>query len=134
MYRPASVPGPVWAKSSHSGRVAPLLGSISVCPLPCMVSFYRIWSRSMALIVSRDEAEGILTLERAIQILEPVMIEEVQGTASHITPTGGGRSLRLVGGILKGMGRMGVRVRGQASLYDTASGQLLGIVSYRGGM
>ena len=87
----------------------------------------------MTLIVSRKEAEGILDLACAMEVLEPVMIEEIQGTASHISPSGGGRSLRLVGGILKGMGRMGVRVRGQASVYDTESGELLGVVSYREG-
>ena len=69
-----------------------------------------------------------------MEVLEAVMLEEVSGTAEHMQPSGGGRSLRVVGGILRGMHRMGVRVRGQASLYDTDSGDLLGIVSYRGGV
>src|SRR5581483_7814022 len=88
----------------------------------------------MALIVSRTEVQGLLQAERAMALLEPVMIEEVEGTASHQVPSGGRSTLRVVGGSLKGLQRMGVRVRGQTSLYDTESGRLLAIVAYPSGV
>jgi ornithine cyclodeaminase/alanine dehydrogenase-like protein (mu-crystallin family) len=87
----------------------------------------------VALIVNGIDADELLTTERAMEILEPVMLEEVAGTTFHLQAQGGGRTIRLVGGGLRGMGRKGVRVGNQALLYDTESGELLAIVTYRWG-
>ncbi len=87
----------------------------------------------MALLVRRDEAQRFLDWERAMQALESVMIEEIEGNTFHMPPFGGSKSerptFRLVGGGLYGLRRMGIRIGGAAQLFDTESGELLAIVA-----
>ena len=92
----------------------------------------------MALILSKQDVEGILDPAGAIEALVPVMLEELDGTTFH-QPTFGGsstkrRTYRVVGGGLYGLRRMGIRVGGQCSLYDTETGGLVAIVSYHWGV
>jgi ornithine cyclodeaminase/alanine dehydrogenase-like protein (mu-crystallin family) len=85
----------------------------------------------MALILSRQDTDGLLDLQQAIDVLEAVMIEELEGNTFHMPPFGGGkakrRQFRLVGGGLYGIGRMGIRLTG-TQLLDTGTGRLLAIV------
>jgi ornithine cyclodeaminase len=92
----------------------------------------------VALILGKKDVEGLLDQTQAMDALEPVMLEEAAGTTFHQPPFGGSstkrRSYRVVGGGLYGLGRMGVRVGGQCSLYDTETGNLVAIVAYRWGV
>ena len=85
----------------------------------------------MALILSRQDTEGLIDLKQAMDVLEAMMIEEVEGNTFHMPPFGGGKSsrrtFRLVGGGLYGIGRMGIRLSG-VQLMDTQTGHLLAIV------
>src|SRR5437867_12930999 len=69
----------------------------------CAVKF---WRGCVALILNRSEVRGLLDPARAMEVLEPVMLEEVEGTSFHLPPSGGRNSLRVVGGGLNGMHRM----------------------------
>src|SRR5688572_22700304 len=73
-----------------------------------------------------------------MKALEPVMIEELEGTTFHMPPFGGSstkrRTMRTVGGGLYGLGRMGIRAGGECSLYDTNTGELLCLMSYQWGV
>ena len=92
----------------------------------------------MALILSKKDVEGLLDPVRAMQVLEAVMIEEIEGSTFHMPPFGGSstrrRTFRTVGGGLYGLGRMGIRAEGQCTLYDTESGKLLAFMSYGWGV
>src|ERR1044072_3179752 len=85
----------------------------------------------MALILSHQDTDGLLDLQQAIDVQQPMMSEEVEGTTFHTPPFGGGKSkrrqFRLVGGGIYGIGRMGIRLAG-TQLLDTATGRLLAIV------
>lgn len=85
----------------------------------------------MVLILSRQDTAGLMDLDRAIKVLEAVMVQEVEGQTFHLPPFGGSKSerrtFRLVGGGLYGSGRMGIRLSG-VQLLDTESGRLLAIV------
>src|SRR5689334_21648085 len=85
----------------------------------------------MALILSRQDTDGLLDLQQAIDVLEAMMIEEIEGNTFHMPPFGGGKSkrrqFRLVGGGMYGIGRMGIRLTG-TQLLDTETGRLLAIV------
>lgn len=85
----------------------------------------------MALILRRGDFPGVLDPARAMEVLQPVMLEEVAGSTFHVQPQGGGRTIRLVGGGLRGMRRMGIRVVDQALLYDSESRELLAIIPYQ---
>jgi alanine dehydrogenase len=92
----------------------------------------------MALILREKEVEQLLDPLTAMEVLEPVMLEEVDGTSFHMPPFGGGssrrRTMRFVGGGLYGLQRMGVRVGGEANLYDTETGKLLAVIGYPWGV
>lgn len=85
----------------------------------------------MALILSRQDTDGLLDLEQAMGVLEAMMVEEVEGNTFHMPPYGGSKSnrktFRLVGGGMYGIGRMGIRLSG-VQLMDTETGRLLAIV------
>jgi len=85
-----------------------------------------------------EEVEPLLDPLKAMEVLEPVMLEEIDGTSFHMPPYGGGtsrrRTLRFVGGGLYGLQRMGVRVGGEANLYDTETGNLLAVIGYPWGV
>ncbi|MEA2640457.1 MAG: hypothetical protein QOF51_1851 [Chloroflexota bacterium] len=90
----------------------------------------------MTLLLSRSDVRDLLSPEQAIEVVAQVVREEAEGTAVHMPPYGGqsgtGIPLRLVGGGLKGLGRMGIRVGlgGAVSvLYDTNSRELLSILA-----
>lgn len=92
----------------------------------------------MALVLTRNDTEGLIDRETAIRVLETVMIEEVEGSTFHMPPFGGAstrrRTFRTVGGGLYGLGRMGVRAGGQCLLYDTESGELLAVMNQASGV
>ena len=92
----------------------------------------------MALVLSKDDVKGLIDIEAAMKALEPVMIEELEGSTFHMPPFGGSstrrKTFRTVGGGLYGMGRMGIRSGGECSLYDTETGGLVSIVSYQWGV
>src|SRR4051794_3633882 len=92
----------------------------------------------MALILRQEEVEPLLDPLKAMEVLEPVMLEEIDGTSFHMPPYGGGtsrrRTMRFVGGGLYGLQRMGVRVGGEANLYDTETGKLLAVIGYPWGV
>jgi ornithine cyclodeaminase len=92
----------------------------------------------MALILGKKDIQGLLDPARAMQVLEPVMIEELEGTTFHMPPFGGSstrrRTFRTVGGGLYGLRRMGIRAGGHCTLYDTESGELLAFMSYSWGV
>lgn len=85
----------------------------------------------MALLLRRQDVAGLMDLERAMSVLESVMIEEAEGTSFHMPPFGGSKSerktFRLVGGGLYGISRMGIRLNG-VQLLDAQTGELLAIV------
>lgn len=93
----------------------------------------------MTLLLKESEVRGLLTMEDAIRATEDVVREEFAGTTVHMIPFGGqsvarGRMLRVVGGGMFGIGRLGLRAGlGGGSLalvYDTASWELLAILGY----
>jgi alanine dehydrogenase len=92
----------------------------------------------MALILSKEDVTGLIDIETAMQVLEPVMIEELEGSTFHMPPFGGSstkrRTMRTVGGGLYGLARMGIRAGGECSLYDTNTGELLCLMSYQWGV
>jgi alanine dehydrogenase len=92
----------------------------------------------MALILGKKDVQGLLDPLRAMQVLEPVMLEELEGSTFHMPPFGGSstkrRTFRTVGGGLYGLGRMGIRAGGHCTLYDTATGELLAFMSYGWGV
>lgn len=93
----------------------------------------------MTLLLSRADVEDLIDPLQAIRVTEAVVLEELAGTTVHTPPFGGahaaeGGLLRLVGGGLAGLGRMGIRagLRGPnvALVYDMSSWDLLAIVGY----
>src|SRR5438067_3441726 len=92
----------------------------------------------MALVLGRKDVEGLLDPTRAMQVLEAVMLEEIEGSTFHMPPFGGSstrrRTFRTVGGGLYSLGRMGIRAGGHCSLYDTESGKLLAFMSFGWGV
>jgi len=90
----------------------------------------------VTLLLSRADVRALMTTEQAMEILASVAREEAEGTVVHMPPYGGasgtGIQMRVVGGGLLGMGRMGLRA-GLGStvslLFDTRSRKLLSIAS-----
>jgi alanine dehydrogenase len=86
----------------------------------------------MPLIVTPHEAAGLLDLDRAMRVLESMMIEESDGEAFHMPPFGGSktkrRTFRIVGGGLYGRRRMGFRSSAGTNLFDTDTGDWLAII------
>jgi alanine dehydrogenase len=76
----------------------------------------------MTLLLTRAEIQHLLNPASAMRALEQVLLEEVEGTASHMPPYGGSaqrlRTPRMVGGGLHQMGRWGLRVGSLAMLWD----------------
>lgn len=92
----------------------------------------------MALVLSKKDVEGLLDPARAMDVLQAVMMEEVDGSTFHMPPFGGSstrrRTFRTVGGGLYGLRRMGVRAGGHCTLYDTETGSLLAFMAYGWGV
>lgn len=94
----------------------------------------------MALLLTRNDVESLITMEDAIDATEAVVREEVAGTNVHMPPFGGAHAgvsgvsgvLRVVGGGSYGLGFIGVRSGGMAFVYGTAGAtpDLLAIVGY----
>src|SRR3954453_8199119 len=95
-------------------------------------------ANAVALVLGRHDVEGLLDPARAMQVLEAVMIEEIEGSTFHMPSFGGSstrrRTFRTVGGGLYGLKRMGLRAGGQCTLYDTETGNLLAFMSYGWGV
>ncbi|HEY3116822.1 MAG TPA: hypothetical protein VGK54_08775 [Chloroflexota bacterium] len=88
----------------------------------------------MTLILNREEVRGLLDTARAMELLVPVFLEEIDGTTAHVAPPAEGNSPRVVGGVLRGMHRMGIRLRGVATVSDPETGKLLAVLSYQWGV
>jgi ornithine cyclodeaminase/alanine dehydrogenase-like protein (mu-crystallin family) len=92
----------------------------------------------VTLLLRASEVEDLIGPEDAIEITAEVVREEAAGTTIHIPQFGGastarGRIVRIVGGGLTQMGRLGVRMGGGGSicvLYDTSSWEMIAIVGY----
>ena len=92
----------------------------------------------MTLLLRASEVEDLITPQDAVEITADVVREESEGTAIHIPQWGGastayGRLVRMVGGGLMQLGRLGVRMGGSGSicvLYDTKSWEMVAIVGY----
>jgi alanine dehydrogenase len=98
----------------------------------------------MALILSRDEIESLLTLSKAIELTEDAFKQQASGQvvphAPYHIPVGGHSALRVVSGALLGSRRVGVRLgpnsglagggRMYAVLFDTESGELLSFMGF----
>ncbi|MBM2811682.1 MAG: ornithine cyclodeaminase [Chloroflexi bacterium] len=91
----------------------------------------------MPLLLARHEVEPLIDPAQAIRVLETVVREEVEGTTVHVPPfggTGGRRNLvRIVGGGLLGMGRMGLRAGlrdSVALIWELDTWELLAIIGY----
>jgi len=86
----------------------------------------------MPLIVTPREAAGLLDLDRAMEVIESMMIEESDGDAFHMPPFGGSktkrRTFRIVGGGLYGRRRMGFRSSAGTNLFDTETGEWLALI------
>src|SRR5262245_3588507 len=86
----------------------------------------------MPLLLKQQDIAGLLGLERAIELTEAVVLEEVGGTSLHMSPFGGSgwarRIMRVTGGGLYGFGRLGVRAGGLSLLFDIESQQPLAIM------
>ena len=86
----------------------------------------------MPLLLTPEEVTGLLDLERAIHVIESMMIEEAEGNTFHMPPFGGSktrrRTFRIVGGGLYGSRRMGFRSGAGTNLFDTETGEWLALV------
>src|SRR5437868_3153741 len=80
----------------------------------------------MTLLLSRAEVAALLDPESAMAAIARALVEEVEGTASHMPPYGGSaqrlRTPRTVGGGLHQIGRWGLRVGGVALLFNLEAG------------
>src|SRR5438552_4280210 len=98
----------------------------------------------MALILSREEIQPLLSLSKAIELTEEAFKQQARGEVVphapyHIPVTGHG-ALRVVSGALLGSRRVGVRLgansglggggRMYAALFGTESGELLAFMGF----
>lgn len=90
----------------------------------------------MPLLLRPKDIEGLLDLDQAMQVLESMMIEEVEGDTFHMPAYGGSKSkrksFRIVGGGLYGSRRMGFRSEAGVQLFDTDTGDWLALVAGAG--
>lgn len=92
----------------------------------------------MTLLLRASEVEDLIDPLDAVEITSEVVREEAEGTTIHVPQWGGahtahGRLVRMVGGGLFQLGRLGFRMGGGPSvcvLYDTHSTEMLAIVGY----
>lgn len=92
----------------------------------------------MTLLLRASDVEDLIDPLDAIEITADVVREQAEGSAIHMPQFGGahtarGRLVRLVGGGLMQLGRLGFRMGGDGSvcvLYDTNSTKMLAIVGY----
>jgi alanine dehydrogenase len=92
----------------------------------------------MTLLLRASDVEDLIGPLDAIEVTAEVVREEAEGTTIHVPQWGGahtayGRLVRMVGGGLFGLGRLGFRMGGGGSicvLYDTSSTDMLAIVGY----
>ena len=102
----------------------------------------------MALLLTADEIDGLVTIPDAIEVMDAVAREEFAGTTIHMAPFGGVHArptglppartdqgsaraaniVRMVGGGALGLGRIGVRAGRVSLVFDTDGGGLLGIL------
>jgi len=86
----------------------------------------------MVLLLRRDEADGQLDLEQAIELTNAAVLEEVAGTALHMSPFGGSgwarRIMRVTGAGLYGFGRLGIRASSLTLLFDINDGTPLAVM------
>jgi len=86
----------------------------------------------MVLLLRRQEADGLLDLEQAIELTKAAVLEEVAGTTLHMAPFGGSgwarRIMRVTGAGLYGFGRLGIRASTITLLFDINDGKPLAIM------
>lgn len=86
----------------------------------------------MVLLLRRQEADGLLDLEQAIELTSAAVLEEVAGTTLHMSPFGGSgwarRIMRVTGAGLYGFGRLGIRASSLTLLFDIDNGRPLAIM------
>jgi len=86
----------------------------------------------VVLLLRRDEADGLLDLEQAIELTRAAVLEEVAGTTLHMAPFGGSgwarRIMRVTGAGLYGFGRLGIRASSLSLLFDINDGTPLAIM------
>jgi ornithine cyclodeaminase/alanine dehydrogenase-like protein (mu-crystallin family) len=86
----------------------------------------------MVLLLRRQEADGLLDLEQAIELTNAAVLEEVAGTTLHMSPFGGSgwarRIMRVTGAGLYGFGRLGIRASSLTLLFDINDGTPLAIM------
>lgn len=86
----------------------------------------------MTLLLKREELEGILDLEQALEVSRLAVLEEVAGTAVHMPGFGGSGGkrfiMRVTGGGLFGLGRMGIRAGSLTLLFDAETSEPLAIM------
>jgi alanine dehydrogenase len=91
----------------------------------------------MALLLSRNEIQDLITMEQAIRCTERVFLEQMQGRVNAWAPFVVGHDnheLRVNAGALAGLKRAGLRFSmkgaGMAALYDTENEVLLCLMAY----
>jgi alanine dehydrogenase len=86
----------------------------------------------MVLLLRRQEADGLLQIEQAIELTSAAVLEEVAGTTLHMAPFGGSgwarRIMRITGAGLYGFGRLGIRASSLSLLFDINDGKPLAIM------
>ena len=99
--------------------------------------------KELALLLSREAVEPLLSLAQAIELTEEAFRQQAGGEVVAHAPyhiaVGGSKALRVVSGALLGWRRVGVRLgpnsglggdRMYALLFDTESGALLSVMGY----
>lgn len=86
----------------------------------------------MTLLLTRQDLDGILDMEAAIDATRAMVIEEVEGSVLHMPAFGGSGGprwvMRVVGGALYGVGRLGMRAGSLSLLFDTETDAPLAIM------